>query len=96
VLKTFWIILLGYCLLSGCRFEGSFKNYCFILQIDMHHWHRAVLNLVFLSSGSATVSASATAAFPLVAAAAAAIICLDDIPASGPRRSRDDCLQLHE
>jgi hypothetical protein len=47
---------------SGCRFEGSLiRNYCLVLQIDSHHWQTAVLYIVVLSSGSAAVSAFASA-----------------------------------
>jgi hypothetical protein len=36
----------SYCLLRGCQFEGIGPNFCFFLQIDVHHWHCAVLKVM--------------------------------------------------
>jgi hypothetical protein len=56
------VIWLTYCLVTGCRFECLLiQIYCFVLQIDKHHWQNAALNIVFLSSGPAAFSASSTA-----------------------------------
>jgi hypothetical protein len=48
------------CVIEGLLVQNSL--FCFILQIDIHHWHNAFLTVVVLSSGSAAVSASAIAA----------------------------------
>jgi hypothetical protein len=61
------IISSSYYLFSGRQIEGLLIQvlnllFCFVLQIDLHHWHYAVQNIVVLSSGSAAVSASATTA----------------------------------